>query len=194
MSRFLLASASPQREKLLKEIGLKFSVVPSSVDESICKEADPVNRSVSLAKMKAQDVFDKNPDACVLGADTLVVSSDGTLLEKPANESEARSMLRMHSGNTSLVHSSLCLLLPSSKVLEITNSSSVTFSDLGEETIDWWIKTGEWENRSGAFQIEGKGQIMIERIEGNFTGVVGLPIFEFGKILNDAGLTIESFI
>ncbi len=190
MSSLILASASPQRKQLLANIGLQFDVIPSTVNERSCVESDPAERSLILARMKAQDVASKNPDAYVIGCDTLVVTSDGTLLEKPMNEKEAREMLAKHSGKTCTVHSGLCLVSPNKSLHEGISSSAVTFKKLSPEEIDWWISTGLWQDRSGAFQIDGPGQLMIERMDGDFTGVVGLPVFLLGKLLNEAGFSL----
>ena len=100
-------------------------------------------------------------------------------------------MLRLQSGRTSVVHSGLCLVVPregeKQHFLRGIASTRVTFARLSEETIRWWIGTGLWKDRSGAFQIDGPGQLMIERIEGDWTCVVGLPIFLLGQMLAEAG-------
>jgi septum formation protein len=186
--RCILASASPQRKWLLEGIGLDFEVIPSTVDEAICTETDPVERAKALARLKAEDVAAKHPDAYVLGADTLVVASDGTLLEKPIDADDARKMLKMHSGKTSTVYSTICLILLNGELSEAISASKVTFKELSDEEIAWWIATNEWKDRSGAFQIDGKGQLIIERIEGDWTGVVGLPVCILGQLLQDNGI------
>ena len=198
MPRFILASASPQRRELLQELGMPFEVVPSSIEESACAEQDPAKRAVILARLKAEDVAQKHSGAWVLGCDTLVVASDGALLEKPKDAVEAEKMLRLQSGNVSTVHSALCLIAPES-VAESRgspllssglSSSRVHFKKLSEEEIAWWIGTGQWKDRSGAFQIDGLGQLMIERLEGDWTSVVGLPVFLLGELMGKAGLRI----
>ncbi|MDA1208585.1 MAG: Maf family protein [bacterium] len=185
---FFLASASPQRRELLEGIGIDFTVEPSTIDEAMCTASDPVQRAIALAKLKAEDVHSRHPDVWVLGSDTLVVSNSGELLEKPTDASDAERMLRAHSGNTSQVHSSICLLGPEEQVLEDISSSSVTFKELSDEDIAWWISTNQWQDRSGGFQIDGLGQMMIENLEGDWTGVVGLPVFALGGLLKKAGL------
>lgn len=188
MSRLILASASPQRKRLLSSLGVSFEVVPSDVEEADCPEIDPAKRARSLAIMKAGNVAATNFDAWVIGCDTLVVAEDGTLFEKPRNEREARAMITRLSGRTCLVHSGLCLQSPDGTVFEGVSTSSVMFEELCEAEIDWWMKTGLWQGRSGAFQIDGPGQLMIERIEGDWSSVVGLPIFLLGKLMREAEL------
>jgi len=198
MPRFILASASPQRRELLQGLGMQFETIASAVAEEKHTEQDPAARAVQLARMKAEDIHTQYPEAFVLGCDTLVVASDGALLEKPKDAVEAEKMLRLQSGNVSTVHSALCLIAPES-VAESRgspllssglSSSRVHFKKLSEEEIAWWIGTGQWKDRSGAFQIDGLGQLMIERLEGDWTSVVGLPVFLLGELMGKAGLRI----
>ncbi len=187
---FILASQSPQRKRLLEGIGLSFTIVQSSVDEDNHPEKDPQDRAMTLSELKALNVAKNHSGEFVLGADTLVVSSKGTLLEKPADAHEARSMLEEQRGGISIVHSALCLIAPDGSIFKDLDSSSVHFTDFTDETIDWWIDTELWKGRSGAFQIDGPGQLLIKKIEGDWTGVVGLPIFAFGLLAARAGLKI----
>lgn len=137
--------------------------------------------------MKAESVYQDHANAVVIGCDTLVIAEDGTMLEKPVDEGGARVMLRKLSGKTCEVRSAVCIikeLKEEKEVKEGVSSTKVTIKKLSDEEIEWWIGTGEWKDRSGAFQIEGKGQLMIEKIEGDWTGVVGLPIFLLGELLS----------
>ncbi len=186
MEKLILASASPQRKTLLEGLGVQFEVIPSGVDEATLVERDPAKRALILAQMKAEDVAAKHPNAWIIGCDTLVVVPDGTLLEKPVDVAEAREMLKMQSGGTSVVHSGLSLRSPDGKDWADVSSSSVMFKSLTSNEIEWWIATKLWEGRSGAFQIDGLGQLMIEKIEGDWTGVVGLPVFLLGELAKKA--------
>ncbi len=190
MPRIILASASPQRRYLLEGLGVAFEVIPSTVDEHECPETDPVRRARILAQMKATEIHAKHPDAWIIGCDTLVVAPDGTLLEKPADAGEALTMMQKQSGGVSTVHSGLCLLSPDGTSFCDVSSSRVTFKSLSDAELQWWIETGLWEGRSGAFQIDGLGQLMIERIDGDWTGVVGLPIFLLGELAGKVGLKL----
>ncbi len=186
----ILASASPQRKRLLEGLGVRFEVVTSTIDESLCEEKDPAKRAVVLAEMKAGDVYAHRSDSFVIGCDTLVVAPDGTLLEKPANRDEAHTMLKKQSGGTSVVHSGLCIFAPDGKSVSALSSSNVIFKTLMPEDIEWWGNTELWKDRSGAFQIDGLGQLMIERIEGDWSSIVGLPVFLLGELARKVGMQL----
>jgi len=188
MSQHLvLASASPQRKQLLEGLGLTFEVHPSHFDESQCDLPDPAKRAQYLAYHKAETVNKEYSDSYVIGCDTLVVSSTGELLEKAPDAEAARAMIAKLSGNTAEVHSGLSVVDPEQKHHEGVSSSVVTFKTLTEEEMDWWIGTGLWKDRSGSFQIDGPGQLMIENISGDWSSVVGLPVYLLGDLLRKAG-------
>lgn len=190
LPRIILASASPQRKTLLEGLGVKFEVFPSSVDEDGHPETSPLERSVILARLKAEEIAAKHPGAIVIGCDTLVVSYAGELLEKPKSPEDARRMLEAQSGSMSQVHSALCVVDVKGGLHEGVSSSSVRFHKLSRKDQDWWIGTGLWRGRSGAFQIDGPGQLMISSIEGDWTGIVGLPVFLLGQLLKDSGYSV----
>lgn len=191
--QFVLASASPQRKVLLEGLGVDFIVCPSEREESSCTETDPVKRAKILARFKTEDVSEKYPDAWILGSDTLVVSPGGELLEKPVDSDDARRMLRLHSGSASVVHSTLCLRSPAGDLFEGISTSSVHFKELSDEDIEWWIGTNQWKDRSGSFQIDARGQLLISNIEGDWSSIVGLPVFLLGQLFQEAGLTLQDF-
>lgn len=101
-------------------------------------------------------------------------------------------MIRAHSGATSVVHSALCVVDPHGKLHEGVSTSTVTFKVLTESEIAWWIGTGLWHGRSGGFQIDGPGQLMISRIDGDWTSIVGLPVFLLGELLEKSGLSVSA--
>lgn len=186
MPHLVLASASPQRKTLLAGLGLEFDVVVSEVEESSFAEKDPAKRALFLAQAKAADVAKKHPDAWVIGCDTLVVAPDGTLLEKPVDAKDAARMLRLQSGGTSVVHSGLALRSPQGKEWSDVSSSDVRFRKLSQNDVDWWIKTNMWNGRSGGFQIDGLGQLLIAEICGDWTSIVGLPVYVLGELMRGA--------
>ncbi len=188
----ILASASPQRKILLAGLGIDFVVVPSQVNEEACTELDPAARALMLAREKAQEVQERHRGRWVIGCDTLVVASTGERLEKPVDEADARRMITLHSGESSVVHSGLAVMNPEGMVFDGLSSSLVTFRTLSDDDIDWWIGTGLWRDRSGGFQIDGKGQLMIEKIEGDWSSIVGLPVYLLGQLLKKAGYPIYS--
>ena len=188
MSRIILASASPQRKTLLAGLGVNFDVMPSRVDESDCGERDPARRSELLSALKARDVASRHPGCVIIGCDTLVVAPDGQLLEKPRDEEDALRMLSSQSGRTSLVHSAVTVINAAGEECSGISTSSVMFKKLSQQEEEWWISTRLWEDRSGGFQIDGPGQLMIEKIEGDWSGVVGLPVYLLGELLKKAGV------
>ncbi len=188
MEPLVLASRSPQRKALMEGLNLPFEIVPSSVNEEAHVSEDPAKRAQQLARMKAQDVAAKMPGRVVIGCDTLVESSTGVLLEKPKDAADAAEMLREQSGSTSRIHSALCIVDAKGNLHEGLSTSKVWFKELTEEDIAWWISTNQWQDRSGSFQIDGQGQLMIEHLEGDWSGVVGLPVFLLGELLTEAGM------
>ena len=187
MPHLVLASASPQRKRLLEGLGLTFEVYPSDFDESKCEEWNPVERCKHLATHKAMTVNERFPDAFVIGCDTLVVSEDGDLLEKAPDAAAAEMMIRKLSGKTCTVHSALSVVDTEQRHHEGISSSLVHFKELTKEEIDWWIATGLWKDRSGSFQVDGPGQLLIEHIEGDWSSIVGLPVYLLGDLLRKAG-------
>ncbi len=190
MPRLILASASPQRKTLLEGLGVAFDIIPSTVDEDAHPEKSPCERSVILARLKAEEIAAKNPGSIVIGCDTLVVSHTGELLEKPNDERDARRMLEAQSGAISQVFSALCVIDATGNKHEDVSTSSVRFKKLTPKDIRWWIDTGLWRGRSGSFQIDGPGQLMIEHIEGDWSGIVGLPVYVLGQLLEMAGFSV----
>jgi len=189
--RLILASASPQRATLMQGLGLSFDIIPSDIAESECKECNPERRAEVLARSKAEDIAARNTDALVIGCDTLVVASDGTMLEKPSDADDARRMLELQSGKPSYVHSAVCVI-GSDSAKEGLSSSIIMFRELNAGEIDWWLKTGLWEGRSGSFQIEGPGQLLIDRLDGDWTGVVGLPVALLRRLMEESGVSVAS--
>lgn len=192
MEPLILASSSPQRKRLLEGLGIAFVVIPSKVNEEACTENNPATRSVMLAREKAQEVADRHRGRWIIGCDTLVVAPDGALLEKPVDEADARRMLEIQSGGTSIVHSGLALISPAGMVLDGLSSSDVRFKKLSDTDIDWWMQTKLWHDRSGSFQIDGPGQLMIEEIRGDWTSIVGLPVFLLGELMQQAGFPMRA--
>ncbi len=182
----ILASESPQRRKFLEELGWPFVVMPSHFDEDGHPESDPPTRALTLARHKAETIAREHPDSVVIGCDTLVQAPDGSVLEKPRDAADARRMLDLHSGRVSVVHSGL-FIVHGERSVDGLSSSSVHFAELSEETKQWWIDSGLWKSRAGGFQIDGPGQLMIRRLEGDWTSVVGLPVYLLGTLLTQIG-------
>ena len=170
----LLASESPQRRAILEQLDIPFTVVPPRYDEGDVPGADPVELARERARGKARSVVDGAPDDCpVLGVDTEVVI-DGEALGKPANAAEAEAMLELLSGRTHEVVSGLCLVTPGWEELE-HEVTRVTFRPLTARDLAHHVGSGEWEGRAGGYAIQGLGASLVERLDGDYLNVVGLP-------------------
>ena len=177
----LLASTSPQRRAILEQLGLPFDVVAPRYSE----EDEPGLGAVELvrahARGKARSVADEAGERPVLGVDTAVVL-DGEIFGKPSGEEEAASMLGRLGGRTHAVLSGLCLLTPAWEVVD-HEETRVTFRELTPRDVARYVATGEWRDRAGAYAIQGLGAALVERIEGDYLNVVGLPAALLVRIL-----------
>lgn len=195
MERIILASGSPTRKLLLGQLGVSFEIKPSDIDEDGHTEEDPATRALHLAVLKAEKCHRENPGAWIIGCDTLVVAHDGMRLEKPVDAEDERRMLRLHSGHCSLVHSGLCVIAPDGSVQQGIQTTKVYFKELSDDEIDALIANEYfWRGRSGGFEIDGPGQLLIERIDGDWTSVMGLPVFLLGQLFAKAGRPLHTLI
>jgi septum formation protein len=169
----LLASTSPQRRIILEQLGIPFDAVAPVYEEYDPPDADPVELVREHARGKARSVVDLAGERPVLGVDTSVWL-DGSLYGKPADATEAERMLEQLSGKTHTVVSGLCMITPGWEVVE-HESTYVTFRELTPRELARHLAHGEWEGRAGAYAIQGRGAALVERIEGDYLNVVGLP-------------------
>jgi len=170
----LLASTSPRRRQILEQLRIPFDVVAPRYDET---EEDPVAHALG----KARSVLAESAGRPVLGCDTEVVG-EGRVFGKPATAEEAGEMLARLSGTTHEVVSGLALLTPAWEEVhrEVTR---VRFRELAPRDIDWYVASGEWEGRAGGYAIQGHGAALVERIEGDYLNVVGLPAALLVRVL-----------
>ena len=184
MPRLVLASASPRRSDLLRNAGLPFVIDPADIHEEPLAGEAPIDYARRLARDKAKTVFARHPNAVVLGADTVVVV-DEHLLEKPANAEDAARMLRLLSGRTHLVITGVCLL---SAEFERTEAevTLVTFVPMSAQEIGEYVASGEPMDKAGAYGIQGMASRWVERIEGDYFNVVGLPVARVYRMLKGA--------
>ncbi|MCW2993769.1 MAG: maf [Conexibacter sp.] len=166
----MLASGSPQRRAILGDLGLDFEVRVSDVAED--GEGEPRAVAVENARRKALAVA--RPGELVIGCDTLVATGS-EIWGKPADEAAARATLRRLSGRTHEVVSGLALVRDGS-VRVAVEVTAVTFRELDDAAIDWYVATGEWQGRAGAYAIQQRGAVLVSRIEGDYLNVVGLPV------------------
>ena len=170
----ILASASPRRSQLLRNAGIPFAVDAAHVAEQPLPDEQPLPYAKRLARDKARTVYGRHPDNVVLGADTVVVV-DEHLLEKPANAKEAARMLRLLSGRTHQVITGVCLAAAGYEQTE-AEITEVRFSPLTESEIADYIRTDEPMDKAGAYAIQGRASRWVERIDGCYFNVVGLPV------------------
>ena len=174
MAPLILASASPRRREILTALGVEFEVVVPGVEE--VAEGPPAEAVLENALRKARAGAEMAADgALVLGADTEVVL-DGRVLGKAADGDAARAHLGALSGRTHEVLSAIALVDPEGRERSALERSLVTFRDLDEEVLELYLASGEWRDRAGAYAIQGLGSILVERLEGDFSNVVGLPV------------------
>jgi len=166
----ILASRSPQRRAILEQLGIDFEARPADVEE--IEEGEPEHIAVENARRKAEAVALEGD--LVLGVDTVVSLAD-RLYGKPSTSDEARATLQALSGHTHQVISGLCLI-DGSDTRTTKAITNVQFAALDDPLIDWYVATGEWRDRAGAYAIQGRGAALVERIEGDYFNVVGLPV------------------
>jgi septum formation protein len=185
--RLILASKSPRRYELLKQLGLDFEVVPSRVAEDIVQKESPEEHVIRLAKTKAIDVATGHPDCWVIAADTIVYI-DGSILGKPKDQEEAMNMLRRLSGQEHWVLTGLSVChLGKKKGDKEALQTAVRVKSLTRSEMEWYVKTGEPFDKAGGYAIQGIGSFMIESIRGSYSNVVGLPLCELIQMLNRLG-------
>lgn len=170
----LLASASHRRAELMKLAGIPFTAVPTGADETLPEGILPAAAVETLALRKAQAAAQRHPQALVVGADT-VVSAEGRILGKPEGRADAARMLRLLSGRTHQVYTGVALLSPAGQEV-FHQRTDVAFYPLEEETIAWYLDTGEPFDKAGAYGIQQRGALLVERISGDYFNVVGFPI------------------
>jgi len=183
MRSLVLASTSPQRTAILTQLGIPFEVVAPEYVEHDPPDADPVWLVREHARGKAASVSASG--RLVLGVDT-TVTLDGRVYGKAADREDARGMLRAFAGRTHEVVSGLCLLGPEVDVVEHA-VTRVEFRALSDEAVDDYLATGEWKGRAGAYAIQGRGAALVERIDGDYLNVVGLPAALLLRLLESSG-------
>lgn len=183
----ILASGSPRRRQLLEQLGLSFTVQSSDVDESVEPGLSPAAMVEQLSLRKGQAVAERvGPDSLVLAADTVVALEDA-VLGKPQDQAKAVSMLTSLSGKTHQVYTGVTLLGGGRRVTE-HETTAVTFRSLSREEIVAYVDTGEPMDKAGAYGIQGYGALLVERLEGDYFNVMGLPLCRLGRMLAAFGV------
>lgn len=184
----ILASASPRRQELLRQVGLTFVVEPSNVDEAVSDPLSPEQLVEFLALSKAREVAARRPEALVLGADTIVVV-DGQILGKPADRDHAIAMLERLAGREHRVMTGVALVQGGREVVshEVT---VVRFGPLTRQQIERYVDSGEPMDKAGAYGIQGRAAALIQSIAGDYFNVVGLPLYRTLQMLSQFGVTV----
>ena len=182
--RLILASRSPRRYDLLKQVGLDFGVIPSEVLENFVRGESPEEHVIRLAESKALDVGTRYPDCWVIAADTIVYT-DHSIFGKPKNRGEATEMLRRLSGQEHWVITGFSVRHMGKEMGDCgAVKTAVRVKTLTPVEMDWYVQTEEPFDKAGGYAIQGIGSFMIESIRGSYTNVVGLPLCELIQMLN----------
>lgn len=190
MKKLILASSSPRRAELMKQIGLNFEIKVSSVDEALLPGLSPPELVERLAESKAAAVARELNDGIVIGADTVVVWRE-QVLGKPLSEAEAFDMLSKLQGGVHEVFTGVALIdARSGKVLVSHEKTRVFFRAVEEEEISRYVASGEPFDKAGAYGVQGLAAIFIRRLEGCYTNVVGLPLARLSVMLKDFGFKV----
>lgn len=188
--QLVLASASPNRLRLLEHVGVHPVVRPSNIDESAAQGETPDVLVERLAVGKANAVAEGKH--LFVGADTLVVA-DGKALGKPAGPEEARDMLERLSGREHRVVSGVAVMCNGATQSSVT-STSVQFRELAADEIAWYVELAEWQGKAGAYAIQGAGGLLIGGVRGDYHNVVGLPLTELDRLLGVFGRPLRTWM
>jgi septum formation protein len=188
MTKIVLASKSPRRAHLFRQIGIDFSTHPSKVDETLDDNIAPEILAGNLAEVKADTVAEQYSESLVIAADTIVVINN-RLLGKPENEDDAFKMLTLLSGKSHYVYTGVCVHHTDaesniSSSLKFTERTRVSFSELSKREIEHYIKCGSPFDKAGSYGIQDDmGSLFVEKIEGDYYNVVGFPLNRFYREL-----------
>lgn len=183
----ILASASPRRQQLLAQFGVPFEVCPADLDEAPQGGELAAALVQRLALAKADHVYRQHPQQWVLGADTIVVLED-EVLGKPTDRAHAAEMLQRLSGRRHHVLSAMALVGPNQWQAQVLSDSTVEFAVLSETWIQRYVDSGEPMDKAGAYAIQGWAATRVVKLQGSYSGVMGLPLYETAQLLESAGL------
>lgn len=187
MNTIILASASPRRSNYLSFLGHDFQIQVPNIDESVKDNEMPDDLVLRLSLSKAKIISQKNPQDIVIAADT-VVSIDNQILGKAKDENDAFLMLKKLQGRTHQVFTGTTII-KADKVKSFVCKTLVTFAKLDDETIKTYLASGEYKGKAGSYALQGQAAMLIEKVEGSVSTVVGLPINEVRIALKEFGIT-----
>ena len=177
----ILASASPRRKELLKKIIPSFEVIPSNVDETIPENIPAMDVAEFLSTQKAMDVYSNHPQDTVIASDTVIVMNN-EIFGKPHTREEAKRMLLKFSNNTHYVVTGVCVL-SNQRTISFSSINEVEFYNLSEEEIDNYLNNDEYKDKAGSYAIQGKANIFVKQIKGDYNSIVGLPVAQLYRVL-----------
>ena len=190
MTQIILASASPRRQELLEQIGLSFEVKVRPVDETLDKGLAPQEAVAELAYRKAREVAETVERGIVIGADTVVVH-ENQILGKPVNRDDAAAVLMSLSGSSHLVITGFSVIdVETKKVVKESEITEVTFRNLTKTEIEAYVRSGEPMDKAGSYGIQGLGAVLVEKINGCYFNVVGLPLTKLILVLKEFGVEV----
>jgi septum formation protein maf len=192
---FVLASGSPRRRELLERLQVKFRVQEAGIVESFVEGAAPDRVVMELSWRKADAVAKNIGDrAVVLGADT-VVAVENKILGKPSNGEEALSMLKALRGRIHHVYTGITLCFPvNTTYIQAYERTEVSMAMVPDELLEWYVATGEPMDKAGAYGIQGKGALLVDRIQGDYWNVVGLPLYKLEQTLQSTGRSLRWYM
>ena len=179
----ILASQSPRRRELLSLITEDFRIIPAKGEEILPEKISPENAVLTLSEQKADEIYRENRGEVIVAADT-IVAIDGKILGKPADEKDAFAMLKTLSGRVHEVFTGVCVIFANGRKERFFEETKVGFYELSDVEIAAYIKTGEPMDKAGAYGIQGKGALLVKRIDGDYYNVMGLPVARLLRVLN----------
>jgi septum formation protein len=184
---FILASASPRRVALLDQLGLSPDcIIPADIDETPLPTELPRQHAARLAESKARTIAEENGGAIVLGADT-VVARGRRIFPKAEDEKTARTCLALLSGEKHRVYGGVCIITPGGGVIQRLVMTAISFKRLSHLETERYIESGEWRGKAGGYAIQGRAAEFVQRLNGSYSNVVGLPLFETAQVLRGVG-------
>ena len=190
MAKLVLASASPRRLDLLRQIGVEPDhIEPADIDETPLRGELPAGHVVRLAEEKARAVWPRHTDAFILAADT-VVARGRRILPKAEDEATARACLALLSGRRHRVYGGVALLTPSGDLATRRIVSQVAFKRLSDDEMGSYRASGEWQGKAGGYAIQGRAAALISWVAGSYSNVVGLPLYETAQLLAGRGYRV----
>ena len=185
--KFILASSSPQRKKLLETIGITpDDIVPANIDETPKKNEKPKDFALRMSKEKALSVAKNNLNSFILSGDT-IVAAGRRIIGKPSSKNEAEKILKLLSGRRHRVLSAFTLIKPDCSEITKVVVSRVKFSRLSDKEINEYLDTNEWQGKAGGYAIQGRASAFVPWISGSYTGVMGFPMNEIKNVLESSG-------